>query len=337
MGIRVSSCWPAGLAVLTVLLLLSPAQASTAGLGPFPVRNFQPIQLLFLGMFGDRATVVPHKTWQVHLELAQTAVVFDEESLGTRAVGKFETLRSGLLLRYGLMERLELDLEIPFLYRYPGFMDDAIVAIEGAAGRSGGPRERLRGTEYTFDVSQHGNTLFSGTEGAVGLGDISMLGKYQVLDQGRVTPAVSVRLGVKVPTGETGEVFGSGKIDVGVGVALEHRVATRWIVYGNANGVFPTGTVAGLSVDPIFTGMGAIEYLVTPNFSVTAQTEYYMNPLRGNPSNLFSKDVVELTVGFSVRATKKFSWQVYGVEDGVGFGASADFTLATVLSYRFGP
>ena len=41
MGIRVSS-WPAGLAVLTILLVLSPAQASTDGLGPFPVRNFQP-------------------------------------------------------------------------------------------------------------------------------------------------------------------------------------------------------------------------------------------------------------------------------------------------------
>ena len=32
--------------------------AEPEGFGPFPVRNFQPIQLLILGMFGDRAAVI---------------------------------------------------------------------------------------------------------------------------------------------------------------------------------------------------------------------------------------------------------------------------------------
>ena len=60
------------------------------------------------------------------MELAETASIFNDQGPQASVTMKFETLRSGLFLRYGATERLELAVEVPVLYRYQGFMDGAI-------------------------------------------------------------------------------------------------------------------------------------------------------------------------------------------------------------------
>src|SRR5881409_1228922 len=88
--------WVAALVILTVA---GAAEAGTDGFGPFPARNFQPFQLLFLGMFGDRAEVVGKGAFDVRVELAETSTVFNEQSAEVTARVKVEQLRTGLYLR----------------------------------------------------------------------------------------------------------------------------------------------------------------------------------------------------------------------------------------------
>jgi hypothetical protein len=49
------------------------------------------------------------------------------------------------------------------------------------------------------------------------------------------------------------------------------------------------------------------------------------------------KGVTESAAGFSYRVSRALLWQVYGVEN-LDFitGSAADFTISTVLTYRFG-
>jgi hypothetical protein len=113
------------LAALLGSFTFQPASVKAEGFGPFPVKNFQAFQQLVLSLPGDRATVVKSGTLDVRLELAETASIYNEDSPQSSAIVKFETLRSGLFLRYGATDRLELGLEVPVLYRYQGFMDGA--------------------------------------------------------------------------------------------------------------------------------------------------------------------------------------------------------------------
>src|SRR3954469_16927565 len=89
-----------GLALLVWLLLSfvsvqsSPVHAE--GFGPFPVRNFQPIQQLVLSMPGDRAAVLRKGVLDVRVELAETASIFRDGGPQTSVTMKFETLRSGV-------------------------------------------------------------------------------------------------------------------------------------------------------------------------------------------------------------------------------------------------
>lgn len=306
------------------------------GFGPFPVRNFQALDQLVLGMPGERAAVLRRGDFDARLELANTATIARDSTEQAEVTMKFETVRAGLFLRYGLTDRLELGAEIPALHRYDGFMEGVILGVENAMTGIAPAREALRNTHYTFNVAKGGRTLFQGSEGATGLGDVSFFGKYQALRETSSLPALSVRVAVKAPTGDTGQVFGSGHPDAGFGLALEKTVAPGWIVYANVNGVFPTGRIAGLALQPVVSGLVAVEYLWSENLSFTAQFDYYSPPFHGTGTRVLDKGVTESVLGVSYRVLPSVLWQIYGVENlDLITGSAADFTLSTVLTYRF--
>jgi hypothetical protein len=301
------------------------------------VRNFHPIQQLVLSMPGDRAAVMEKGSLDVRLELANTGAIYREEAPQASATAKFETLRSGLFLRYGAAESLELAVEIPAMHRYRGFMEGAIIATERATTGLAPARNALGKTGYAYNISRGGQTVIAGSEGAVGLGDMTVMGKYQILSETESVPAMSIRAAFKLPTGDEGQYFGSGSPDFGIGLAVEKRVSASWLLHGNLNGVFPTGRIGGMPLQPTVSSLVAAEYLWSENFSLTAQFDYYSSPFHGVGLRVLDRGVTEVAVGFNYRVTPRFLWQVYGVEN-VDFitGSAADVTLATVFTYRFG-
>ena len=322
------------LASLLLSIFFEPALVGAEGFGPFPVRNFHPIQQLVLNMPGDRAAVLKQGVLDVRLELAETATVFRDNSPQAVTTMKFETLRSGLFLRYGAAERWELSVEVPVLYRSRGFMDGAIEAVERAT-TGVAPARKALGSGYIFNISRGGRTIASGREGAVGLGDSTIMSKYQLLMETTSMPAVSIRTAIKLPTGDEGQFFGSGSSDFGFGLAAEKKIADRWVVYGNLNGVVPTGRIAGIALQPTISGLIAVEYLWSENLSITAQFDYYSTPFHGVGTRVLDRGVTESVAGFSYRLTPHLLWQGYAVEN-LDFitGSAADFTLSTLMTYR---
>ena len=156
---------------LATALCLHPVQARPEGFGPFPVRNFNPLQQLVLNMPADRAAVLSRGTFDVRLELAETAAVYSQQTPTASSEMKFETLRNGLFLRYGATSKLEVGLEIPLLYRYTGFMSGMIEAVEKATTGLSPARSALSQVNYIYSVTRNGQQIINGTKGALGLGD----------------------------------------------------------------------------------------------------------------------------------------------------------------------
>lgn len=317
--------------------LAGPQPGWAEGFGPFPVRNFQPLHQLVLGMPGDRASVLKPGALDLRVELANTANIFSDSTPQASVAMKFESIRSGLFLRYGVTEKLEMAVEIPVLNRYRGIMDGMITAVERATTGLAPDRRALQGTGYAYQVTSGGRTVINAREGVVGLGDASVMGKYQVLAEADWLPAISVRAALKLPTGDEPHLLGSGSPDYGFGLALEKHVSKDWILYANLNGVIPTGRIAGYGLQPVVTGIFAVEYLWSENFSLVGHFDYYSSPLYGTGTNVFDKGVTEGVLGFSYRLRPQLLWQVYAVEN-LDFivGSAADFTLSTVVTFRFG-
>jgi hypothetical protein len=59
-----------------------------------------------------------------------------------------------------------------------------------------------------------------------GLGDLYLYGEYGLLPEQAVLPYVSANLKLKVPTAATGNNFGSGEFDYGLGIVLRKSINT---------------------------------------------------------------------------------------------------------------
>lgn len=333
--------WRGGRWAVVLILMFCygviPQRVLAEGFGPFPVRNFQPIHQLVLGLPGDRASVIKRGALDLRIELANTANVFSDTTPQTSVAMKFESLRSGVFLRYGVAERLELAVEVPLLFRYRGIMDGMIQAVERGTTGLAPDRRELKDAGYVFNVRSGGRTVMSGKEGVVGLGDASVMGKYQVLSETEAAPAISLRAAVKIPTGDESHFWGSGSPDYGLGLAIEKHLASQWVLYGNVNGVLPTGRIAGYSLQPVVSALVAVEYLWSKDFSLAVHFDYFSSPLHGTGTSVLDKGVTEAVLGFSYRLKPHLLWQVYGVEN-LDFivGSAADFTLSTLVTYQFG-
>jgi len=152
---------------------------SVEGFGPFPVRNFQPIHQLVLGMPGDRATVLKPGARDLRVELANSANIFSDTTPQASVSMKFESIRAGFFLRYGITERLEMAVEVPVLSRYRGVMKGMISAVERATTGLAPDRKALKDTGYAYQVTSDGRTVMNGLEGVVGLGDASIMGSFR--------------------------------------------------------------------------------------------------------------------------------------------------------------
>jgi len=303
------------------------------GYGPLPVRNFQPIQLIFLNLPFERAAVLTPGTFAVHLESAESNEIATEQG-DVEALLKFETNRTVFGATVGVWPRLEIGVDIPMISRFGGFMDPLINGVEGLFGQVNPERKLFPDNVFGgFYVDRRGVELFHGPKQQFALGDIWFSAKYE-LWRPEGLPLLSVRGAVKAPTGRAEAVFGSGEPDVGMGFAMEYGLLSWLMVYQNLNLIIPVGpiTPGNLTLDPFVTEAFALELRLADWASLLIQQEAYTSPMHGTGTPILDGTAVELAGGFNV-AWRRWLLQLGGINNVSGVATAADFTLYLRLTY----
>jgi len=330
--------------LLAALLLLGLYHATniladdsyrTQGLAP--VRNFQPVQGLSLQMPGETAVPLSKGGLAMRLHVSESGTILQEVTPTGSGLLKLNQLRSALDLRYGISTSTELGLEIASLYHHSGGLDGLITAVESLVPRPAPFRESLKGVGFAYLISRNGRAVLQGANGGYGLADTTLSVKSLFLAETNYLPAMALRVALKIPTGDQSRAFGTGLWDTGLGLALQ-KTLLQWIVlYQNLNGIFPTGHHLDFSLRAYFTSMTAVEFMVTPKFSITGQFNYHQSPFDRTGLRFLDQAITEGVLMFGYRITPQLLWQVYGVENLDFIRDSApDLTLATVLTYRMG-
>jgi uncharacterized protein DUF3187 len=326
--------------VLGPLLLATPVSAAadlSIGQGLFPVRNFQPIQGLLLQMSGDSAVPARKGELFIRLNVAETATILQEQSATVNVALKLNQLRSTLDVRYGLLANTEIGLELSSLYNNSGGLDGLIVAVEHILDKPAPIRERLKNSGFAYIVTKNGQTLIHGTNESLGLTDTTLSSKTLLVPEQVFLPAIAIRTALKLPTGDKSRAFGTGVVDLAIGIALQKTLFGRIVVYQNLNGVLPTGHYLGFGLRAYVTSVTGVEWVVTPKFSITGQFDYYQSPFHNTGIRVFDRAVTEGVLGLGYRFSKRLLWQIYAVENfDLTRDVAPDFTLATALTYRFG-
>jgi len=321
-----------------LFLLLCPAASAHAeafsGFGPIPVRNYQPIQLIFLNLPFERASVLQPGAFAVSIESTEiNEIATNQERV--QAVLKFETNRTVLSGSLSPMPRLELSLGVPFISRFGGFLDPFINTVEDVFHTSNAERNLFPDNTFGgFHVRRGDTVLFEGKKQQFELGDIWGSAKYELWRRPGF-PVIAVRGAVKVPTGRAGSVFGSGKPDFGVGVAVEHQFLSWLLVYGNFAMIYPIGpiTPGRLTLNPIMTEGVAGEAQLWRRLSVVLQQEAYTSPFHGNGARLLDGTVVELTAGLNI-ACPPLLFQLAAVDNISPVVSAADLSVLLRLTYQ---
>jgi hypothetical protein len=307
--------------------------------GPFPTRDYNPVRLLFLSLPAENAAILAPGGYQIRLELAESSTSKSQMTSQADATLKFETFRAALDLKYGLPHDVELGIEIPLLYRGSGFLDPFIQSIEEAFSHLSPDRLKFKPDKFGgYLITRYGTDIISGGDRQVGIGDIVLNGKIALLEEGEYIPAVAARMAVKLPTGNFAIAFGSGKPDVGIGVAAQKALGSRWRVYFNQNIVEPIGNFgdSNLTLKPIFSTSIIGEFLWKPSFSIVGQFDGYTTPFHGAGVPILDKGSTELVLGFNYHIRPHALWQLFVIENlNWPEGGSADFTLATDVTFRY--
>jgi hypothetical protein len=208
--------------------------------GPFPIRSFSPIQLLYFQFTPERAVPVSRGRWNLRFDLVEANYLGRGEHHEDAFFFDYELTRANLAVQYGVLDRLAVGLEIPLLYTWKGFLDEPIKGFEDVTGFKRTIRFERPQHRFSYHLEKDGRKALNGTSGAVGIGDIAISTKALLREEGRLMPAVAGRFALKLPTGDDNRALGSGEVEVGLGVALEKAFGPARL-YFNAGLTIPTG------------------------------------------------------------------------------------------------
>ncbi len=205
----------AGMRLALAVCLLSSClgPVAVAGENLFPVRSHNPfLQIYGLPLF-QGAELQPRgkSSWQLTLDIANHADASerDEESIILDGESYFLTLS----WRHGVTDWLELGVDVPLTAHQEGVLDNVIEGWHDLFGMTNskreGPSNRLH-----FRYERPGMPAFDLQNGVAGLGDARVhAGVPLRLKSLGVDDALTLRAGVKLPTGDADDLLGSGATD----------------------------------------------------------------------------------------------------------------------------
>jgi hypothetical protein len=195
--------------------MLLPFSTQAIELIPFATSNQSPLVQISGLPPAEPGTLVGAGRYAARLSLDVASNYVTDNNATESVLLDGETYRTNLNLRYGINERFEIGFDIPYISHVGGCLDSFIDNFHDIfhlpdGGRSEAPRDRL-----VYSYERNGTPLVNLTDSAHGLGDLRLNAAWQ-LDRktGSQPEAMALRLSLKLPTGDSDKLLGSGGIDL---------------------------------------------------------------------------------------------------------------------------
>ena len=313
---------------LALLCLLPAVRAQTlAGFdGPAPLRNQRPYQTLFLTFMPSDARALgqgQHRE-RLQVDIANTLLVPDPKQGGGNVLEDAETQTLTLSVRRGLGHGWEADAALPVVDRDGGILDNFVRFYHEGVGLIKSSPDVFPGRPHIPSYRSIIRSQEAGVNAgsASGLGDLSLYAVRGLLSGER--RRLSVRAGLKLPTGRAGSLLGSGGTDYGIDVDGAELLSTRTALFGSV-GYEKLGRAAAVRTaarDSLSYSLGA-EYRARPGLSYILQTDGGSRVVRTGNRHA---DALPSTLALSVRrGTGSRLWTYSFTENGDIFGYKLPF------------
>jgi len=251
-----------------------------------------------------------------------------------------ETLRLTLALRYGLADRMEIGLDIPYVSLDDGMFDGFIDTFHDISGLPLAPNP-TRKDRLVYFYARDGVTEVNLRESTSGIGDLLLSFGYQLTGVETGAPrAIAVRAGLKLPTGDAGKLRGSGGVDFSLRLAATDAATLSGhniTLYGEAGALWMGKGEVLSKQQRSFAGFGTAGLGWTPLswFALKVQLETHTAFYRDSVTDVLSAPVFQVVGG----GTFALPWDTaldVGISENIFRETSPDVTFHLALRKRFG-
>jgi hypothetical protein len=207
------------MAAMLVLGCLGPARGETSS--PLYIGNQNPFVLIYGLPKSESGTITPkRKLDAVFIYNVSNNALYQYADNGESIICDGETATYTMKLRCGVADWLEVGLDLPYVQHSGGYLDSTIRKFHSTLGYSNGRQKEFEKNQIHFMVEDNGDVLYETQANSQGLGDIRLTAGVPLLmnwlGDGRHLAARSV---LKLPTGKSEDLLGSGAADVSLGLA----------------------------------------------------------------------------------------------------------------------
>ena len=317
--------------IIALTLLLMSVSASAGDVDVFELRNLHP----FLHVYGlppvQQAALAEAgaSNYAVTFTVVNNAEIRDTDTESIVLDG--ETYLADIRWRRRVHERLEIGVDVPLVKHSPGVLDRVIYDWHDFWGISnskrGPPHNQL---DYFYE--NQGTVQQQLRSSSSGVGDVQLSAAVPLATgNGAGSRHVTMRFSVKLPTGDSDELLGSGAADAALGIYAQDsgQLLGRELAYLGFAGILALGDGDILpaqqkSAVP-FGGLAATWY-ATERFGITAQLQAQGAYIDSDLDELGGSSI-QLTVGGAYRwPTRGVAVRFALVEDVIS-DATPDFAL----------
>lgn len=298
-------------------MLLSGEVWSQGLAEPLATANRNPFVQVYGLPAARSAQITPANTVGLDL-VAEAANNFTGDSRnGETILVDVETHRLSMDLHWGLSERWELGLGVPYISHQGGGLDGVIEDWHDTFGFPDGGRPQAPRDRIDIQYSRNGESLAVVDHSVSGVGDISVSTAYQWSVQPLRQWAVRGQL--KLPTGDADELTGSESTDLSLAVHVsdQHWLQTAGLVWHANMGVLwmDGGEVIDAArEDWVVFGSATLAWLVTDNTSLKIQLDAH-SAFYDSALTELGSDSAQLSLGGAFRLGKSWTIDLAIVED----------------------
>ncbi|MDH3310585.1 MAG: DUF3187 family protein [Gammaproteobacteria bacterium] len=248
-----------------------------------------------------------------------------------------ETHRLTLVFRQGLVNGYEWGVELPYLSHSSGFMDNFIEDWHRTFGLRQGNRLSIPPNLINYHYSRNGTELVNVSRSTKGIGDIRLSSGMQ-LSHSLGERNVALRASLKIPTGESADLLGSGSTDLALwlSVAPGTKTADSWRGYGGGGILLLTDgdVLPDQQRNYVAFGNIGLSYRIIPSLTAYVQLDAHSAFYRNSDFRQLNATAFQGLLGVLWEFTPG-KYAGFSISEDLTVDASPDFGVNLSVSFSF--
>ena len=326
--------------LIMTLLLINPLNLYASDITSFYTQNQSPLISIFGLPSIGQATVMGQGKGDLRLTLDQASNYTTDGNMRESIVLDGESTRFTLSGRYGIGHQAEVGMEIPFLIVGGGFLDGFIESYHSTFGFPNGGRELAPRNRLLYRYQRDGITIINMERSSQGLGDVQLMCGWQFYESApNKAQRISFRASLKLPTGDTDSLHGSGSTDLALWVAgdSDFKMPYGYVtLFGAAGAMAMTeGKILPDQQQPLV-GFGALGIGYSPADWITLkiQTNAHTSFYKDSDLKQINSASAQLTIGGALAFSAKTSLDI-GVTEDIIVVTSPEVVFHLSLCHQF--